>query len=142
MLTKKDIAIQELCKRDNLDTFYKQIYIRKPNDAIIADSQEDFMNQITDPCHIWQGSQTHNGYGHWNAYSKTLGVRLNVRAHRLAYALAYGFEALPKSSKVVHGDMLILNHLCFTTLCVNPEHLEVITFSQNVKPNKRKPKYD
>lgn len=139
MPSKSDIAIEENIKKQHtIDTFFKQVYIRKADHAIIADSPEEFLKQIYDPCHIWQGQQS-NGYGRFTVYSTKLGKKYTTRAHRFAYALAYGFDALPEG--VESGDRLVLNHLCHNRLCVNPEHLEVITNNENLSPLKRKPKY-
>ena len=45
------------------------------------------------------------------------------RAHRLAYEQAKG--PIP--------DGLVIDHLCNTTACVNPDHLEAVTHSENMK---------
>jgi hypothetical protein len=140
MLSKKDIAIKELCERDNLDTFFNQVLI--DNDNLDQDFHCDacYKIELYRTCHIWQGQETVGGYGHWNAYSKTLGTRINVRVHRLAYAIEYGFDELPKGKSGGYSDSLVLNHLCFNRLCVNPRHLEVITSKENTSVNKRKPR--
>jgi hypothetical protein len=140
MLTKCDIAIKEnILKPGTVESFFKNVYIRKPDDAIVADSIEDFMRQITDPCHIWQG-QIIKGYGRFNIYSKSLKETAKVRAHRFAYALAYGFDALPQGICGGDGNQLILNHLCHNRACVNPKHLEIITDNHNRTPEKKRKK--
>lgn len=143
MLTKKDIAIRELCERIDLDTFYNQVLIDNPVLDTLDQNEVNYVeyeNELYRTCHVWQGQQDPNGYPYWNAYCKELGVRLNVKAHRLAYAIEYGFDELPKSKKVPNGDYLVLNHLCFNRLCVNPRHLEVITARENLSKEKRKPR--
>jgi len=128
MLSKKDQAIKENIKKPGtVETFYKYVYVRKSNDAIIAD-----------PCHLWQGQIDHKGYGSFSVYSKEYGKSLPVKAHRFAYALKHGFSALPKGV-TSHPDYVI-NHICHNTACVNPGHLEVITFEANGSRDKRKPK--
>ena len=72
-------------------------------------------------CTLWlgarAGSSPSDPYGvAWN------GERLEM-AHRIAYRLARG--AIP--------DGLQLDHLCRVRLCVNPEHLEPVTASENVR---------
>ena len=137
MLTKCDIAIQEnILKPHTVETFFRNVYIRKSDDAIVADSIEDFMKQITDPCHIWQGYKT-NGYGRFNVWSKTLNKKITVRAHRFAYALEHGFDALPQGVNGGDGNQFILNHLCHNRACVNVKHLEVITDNHNKTPEKK-----
>ena len=138
MSSNKDQAIQEnILKPHTVDTFFKSVYIRKPNDAIIADNQEDFMKQITDPCHIWQGQIDHRGYGDFGVSSIKLKKKVSVKAHRFAYALEHGFDKLPKGS--TSNPEFVINHLCHNRACVNVKHLEVITHAENLSPEKRKP---
>ena len=137
MQTKCDIAIQEnILKPHTVETFFKRVYIRKADDAIVADSLEEFMTKITDPCHIWQG-KTINGYGRFTVYSKSLKESAKVRAHRFAYALEYGFDALPQGINGGNGKQLILNHICHNRACVNVKHLEIITDNHNRTPEKK-----
>jgi hypothetical protein len=65
-------------------------------------------------CLEWQGSRYKNGYG-------KLG-RVGIVAHRIAYELTRG--KVPTN--------MCLDHLCKNRLCVNPEHLEVVTLVENV----------
>ena len=135
MRSKKDQAIEEsILKQHVVQTFFNNVYIRKPDDAIIAHSAEDFMRQLTDPCHFWTGSQSFNGYGYWSVYSLKFNCRVSIKAHRFAYAYAYGIDALPSSD-----SGLVLNHICHNRLCVNVKHLEVITHAENLSKDKRKP---
>ena len=144
MSSKADIAIKEnILKPKTVETFFKHVYIRKADDAIVADNQEDFMKQITDPCHIWQGPKMkRSGYGLFTVYSPqaTIKKATRVKAHRFAYAVAYGFDALPVGVHGGWGGQLVLNHLCHNKLCVNVKHLEVITSNENISMEKRKPK--
>jgi hypothetical protein len=61
------------------------------------------------PCHIWQGAVNRDGYG-----------IVNVGTHRQAHRLRYEREigAIP--------DGLVLDHLCCTTRCTRPDHLEPV----------------
>lgn len=68
-------------------------------------------------CHLWVGAT--DGDGRYGSFG--LG-RKAVRAHRWAY-------------EQVHGPVpggLDLDHLCRKTLCVNPEHLELVTHRENI----------
>lgn len=65
------------------------------------------------PCWIWQGPVYGSGYG---AASKEL-------AHRWAYERARG--PIPQG--------LTIDHLCCVPLCVNPDHLEVVTMAENCR---------
>jgi hypothetical protein len=141
MLSNKDQAIQEnILKPHTIETFFKSIYIRKPDDAIIADSIEEFMTKITDPCHIWQGQIDHRGYGDFGVNSISLKKKVSVKAHRFAYALEHGFDALPKGS--TSNPEFVVNHLCHNRACVNVKHLEIISHAENLSLGKRAPKND
>lgn len=64
-----------------------------------------------DGCWLWTGARLSNGYGR-------LG---NELAHRLVYEMLV--EPIP--------DGLTIDHLCRVRLCVNPMHLEPVTYSVN-----------
>jgi len=78
-------------------------------------------------CWIWQGSTT----GHHTTETKRarpfygcLVVNKKcVKSHRFFYEQMKG--PIP--------DGLVLDHLCSTTLCVNPDHLEPVTSQENVR---------
>ena len=57
-------------------------------------------------------------------------VQATVKAHRFAYALHYGFDALPESDNF-NAESSCINHICGNTRCVNPEHLNVMTVVEN-----------
>lgn len=67
-------------------------------------------------CWVWQGHISSDGYGrvYWN--------ERQWLAHRAAYTLWAG--------PVAEG--LELDHLCRNRQCVNPEHLEPVTHSENM----------
>lgn len=68
------------------------------------------------PCWIWQMS-TQNGYG-------ALGVNYKVvRAHRFFYEQLVG--PIPEGHDV--------HHKCDQQLCVNPDHLEVLTEQEHMR---------
>lgn len=79
------------------------------------------VNDVTG-CWIWVGA-TNNGYGH---------VRWGVGTtyvHRLTYHLLAD-PSLPVNPGR-HGDQL--DHICWTKLCVNPNHVEPVSASENVQ---------
>lgn len=120
MKTNKDIAIEEnIAKPHTIETFYKNI-------------------NMSGDCHIWLGQIDHRGYGEFGVYSKNLGKKVSIKAHRFAYSLKYGFDKLPKG--VTSNPEFVINHMCHNPACVNPGHLEVITNKENSSKEKRKPK--
>jgi HNH endonuclease len=84
--------------------------------------EERFFRHIkkTDSCWIWQGRVKGKGYG-----SIGLGGAgaKDVLAHRVSYQIHKG--GIP--------DGLIIMHKCDNPRCVNPDHLEAGTQSQNIK---------
>jgi len=76
-------------------------------------------------CWDWMGSRYGNGYGRYlppKDRRMATGKDQRVLAHRFAYTLAFGG---PKNE--------VINHLCENKACVNPEHLEDVTQSRNVR---------
>jgi len=69
-----------------------------------------------DACWPWTASLQNKGYGQFN-YGGTM-----AKAHRVAYILTHG--TIP--------DGMTLDHLCRVRRCVNPAHLEPVSFKTNV----------
>jgi hypothetical protein len=77
--------------------------------------------QDTGGCIVWTGAVNSNGYGVFRAGTVTAGDRRLVLAHRFAYE---AFVApVPKGFE--------LDHECCNRVCVNPQHLEVVTHQVN-----------
>lgn len=73
--------------------------------------------RIADGCWVWTGSTNSRGYGQITINKKS------KKAHRVMYELIRG--TIP--------DGMELDHLCRVKSCVNPEHLEAVTHSENIK---------
>lgn len=96
-----------------------QVYstIRKHFYTRISPS-ERFWSKVkkTSDCWLWTGCCNPQGYG-WFYVTP----RQKVKAHRWAYEEATG--PIPEG--------LTLDHLCKVKHCVNPSHLEPVTFGEN-----------
>lgn len=68
-------------------------------------------------CWIWTACTHQFGYGEFRFRGKC------ARAHRVAYELLVG--PIPEG--------LTIDHLCRVRNCVNPAHLEPVTFAENVR---------
>ena len=89
----------------------------RPSTPLLARLEARFNR--TAGCWIWTGKVDNTGYG-------SFGMRDNGKsrtrsAHKIVYEVFVG--------KVPDG--MQLDHLCRTPLCVNPEHLEVVTPREN-----------
>lgn len=71
----------------------------------------------SDECWLWTRPPGNHGYGQMGAAGTVL------LAHRISYTIHRG--DIP--------DGLTIDHLCHEKLCVNPEHLEVVTAAENVR---------
>src|SRR5213593_4508095 len=70
-------------------------------------------------CLIWLGHKMSSGYG----YGRVAFRGGNRLAHRVVYELARG--PIPKE--------LEIDHLCRVQSCINPDHLEAVTHSVNMR---------
>lgn len=103
-------------------------YLRAWNDdtldlvAPLPGPRERFWTKVRvgdgDECWLWVAARCREGYGRFNADDAQLPSTL---AHRIAYTWLVG---------PIPADMT-LDHLCRNTSCVNPDHLEVVTASEN-----------
>lgn len=82
-----------------------------------AESVANFWARVvkSDSCWLWQGPPNSSGYGRVNFRGRILG------AHVVA-VIVTGRE-IP--------DGMEVDHLCFTPLCVRPDHLDVVTPIEN-----------
>jgi hypothetical protein len=81
-------------------------------------SEEHMWNNSA--CWIWTAGTTCNGY---QKYASFRADGKMIRGHVFSYRYFVG--------EIPQG--LELDHLCRNTLCVNPDHLEAVTHSVNIK---------
>lgn len=82
---------------------------------------ERFWSKVakTQTCWHWTGRLDAKGYGHLHLISD--GRRMRARAHRVSLQIS-GVEV---------PDDLVVDHICRVRHCVNPEHLRVVTQTEN-----------
>jgi hypothetical protein len=74
------------------------------------------------PCWIWQRSKDKDGYGFITIAPRASGSRTG-RAHVVYYEKKYG--PIPSG--------MLPDHLCRIHSCVNPDHIEAVTFAENTR---------
>lgn len=87
-----------------------------PNQYTMPNTAERFWTkvQFTETCWLWQAA-VRGGYGSFTLFGQS------VLAHRYAYEFCVG--------PIAEG--LEIDHLCCVTMCVRPDHLEVVTRREN-----------
>lgn len=70
-------------------------------------------------CHIWQGS--HSGTGRGGGYPRMCLNGQTVAVHRVMYVNQNGYVPGKKQ----------IDHKCRNRMCVNPDHLEMVTHKEN-----------
>ncbi|MFE0808181.1 HNH endonuclease signature motif containing protein [Streptomyces sp. NPDC058848] len=85
--------------------------------AMTPEERFQALTDKTNACWLWTGQTDRHGYGRFKVNGS------HVLAHRWAYQHYIG--AIP--------DGLVTDHLCRVRKCVNPDHLEAITGSENTR---------
>ena len=78
-----------------------------------------YLNGEPSPCHIWQGS--HSGSGRGGGYPRMSLDGQTVAVHIVSFVNKNGFVPGKKQ----------IDHLCNNRMCVNEDHLEMVTHKEN-----------
>jgi hypothetical protein len=78
-------------------------------------------------CWNWEGATDKDGYGIFGITVER-GLAKKIKAHRFAFQLLV--NDIP--------DGMTIDHLCKNTGCVNPDHMECVSLSENSKRAKPK----
>lgn len=102
----------------------------------LPEAVEVFIQRNVDPggCWLWLGKLRPSGYGiyRWQVPGRTNSVI--VQAHRLVWHYYRGRIPSHRVDPVTgKREPVELDHLCRVRMCVNPEHLEVVTKSENLR---------
>jgi len=87
-------------------------------------------------CWLWKGKADAGGYARLTVWVPHLGQARRFMAHILAWlatdaqALACG---LMEAYEALQLAGLELDHLCWQPSCINPDHLELVTPSENCR---------
>jgi len=119
-MSKRTCLVRD-CENKHLAKGYcKKHYRRVQNHGRpeLPTTEERFWAKVEfNDCWEWTGAKHPLGYGNFNAASHY------ISAHRFAY-------------QVLVGDIpnrLVLDHLCRNTSCVNPDHLQPVLQSVNIR---------
>lgn len=95
-----------MCRRSEIETKVK-------NNSLVVDLGYET------PCHIWQGSDSGSGRG--GGYPRMSLDGQTVAVHRVMYVNTNGYVPSKKQ----------IDHKCRNRMCVNPQHLEMVTHKEN-----------
>lgn len=105
--------------------------------AHLSRVQERFWSQVTIPasegCWIWQGNHYRLGT---HAKATGYGTYRGWFVHRLSFLWANGFIPMGR-----RRGALVVAHTCDNGLCVNPDHLELMTHQENIQDSIRKGRF-
>lgn len=87
-------------------------------DTVLERFEEKYEPEPNTGCWLWTAYTNCDGYGYFRLNSKT-----TVTAHSMSYTLANG----------PIQDGLEIDHLCRVRSCVNPDHLEAVSHTENVR---------
>lgn len=131
-------SIARTCKLQNCELKHKGLgycklhYIRYKNNGttestvIRNNDKKRFFSKVdkTNGCWLWTGQLNKFGYGKFFAKKK------HLAAHRYSYELHNNTKLPPRKS------YMCLDHICRIRHCVNPKHLELVTYSENISRGK------
>lgn len=111
--------------------YASRLYCNKScRDADRPDINSDYVVSQTG-CWEWQGHIDRNGYGKGYDRDRPLGMRVDW-AHRISWRQLRG--SIPAGME--------LDHMCENTVCINPDHLQIVTRAEHADITMRRPGKD
>ena len=128
-LSKEKLSLRDIlittCNEDNcVNVDHLQIRSRE---IVWEEEWERLKNNIDindDGCMLWNKSCVIEGYGMTNLRKESM------HAHRLSYMIKIGGKKIPE---YINGEKTVIKHSCRPKNCINPDHLEIGTYSGNSK---------
>lgn len=125
------VALPETVARraERLGIAYRAERAAKRHQRYLDRCQVEFWAQVefSNSCWLWQGFS-------WAAHGKDVrGAYRGEFVHRLSFLWANGY--LPTGR--TRGS-LVVSHICDVGLCVNPDHLTLMTHKENIQDSIRK----
>lgn len=123
-LSTAEIAKLYNCRDVTVRSWRRKLGIQNPGERISDRQRFDnlVLQRGPDECWEWQGAFNGNGYGLFTI--KRPNHYRTAKAHRLAWEWAADASLLP---------FAVIMHKCDNPPCVNPNHLELGSYSQNTK---------
>lgn len=99
---------------------------------LVANTHEPDNEQA---CWLWAGKRCRTGYGRFNLYVPSLAKTVTLSAHVAAFVALHGHptsaDELWLMCQEVAASGLELDHLCSMRACIYPDHLDLVTPSEN-----------
>lgn len=102
----------------------------RPGPKTDAEYLEKYSMALQNGCIQWTASKTPTGYGHGFRRSPVFGTI--YQPYKLAYLIKHG--SVPEG--------LEIDHLCRNRACVNADHLEAVTHSENMRRGDKSNNYE
>ena len=96
------------------EIIWEEVWERLKNNIVIND----------EGCMLWNKTLDGEGYGTTNLKSRY------IKAHRLSYMIKIGGKEIPE---YINGEKTVIRHSCRWRNCINPDHLDIGTNSDNCK---------
>lgn len=101
-------------------------------DRLVANTHEPENGQS---CWLWSGKRGGGQYGRVNIYVPGIAATVTMQAHLALYLCVHSDAMTPDElflawQEIKHSGLEI-DHCCYQAHCINPDHLEAVTPSEN-----------
>lgn len=114
-------------------TRYPSLFLR-----LVSNTHEPENGQA---CWLWRGKGCGAGYGRLNLWVPGLRKHVTLQAHVALYVVVHSEAETADDLWLAYHELrcsgLEVDHLCWQTGCINPDHLEAVTRSENCRRQRR-----